>query len=377
MKYFNIYKSMLLILSIAFVFFNIGCTTVPQETIMMRDIEGVNMTSIELRIRLNELGKFFAGTIEEAADEIIKEADDIEAKKNSLLWKTNVIPAALYSVIILDPVAAGIDFFALCYQMQQFFAVGYGRELFGKQQQIAINACNIIVKEAEIIRDEFRDRKYREENDRILTAWVVQNPIKNLNFNRRSTLELTAKTLGSEEYGIGSSVGSIAEGVNDIRRQITVYTEFLPKQIKWQAQYELLNLMGDSTIEKSLNNIDRVVNSVERITKVLEESPELFTDLQQSTLADLNKQLIIALSTLSNERAIVLEAMTVGRVAIMKEIYQQRVETLDRIDKLAQNTLNQSSIFASDVIDKIFWRVLIILVVVFVGGVVTIRLLKK
>ena len=72
-----------------------------------------------------------------------------------------------------------------------------------------------------------------------------------------------------------------------------------------------------------------------------------------------------------------LEAITAERIAIMQEIYQQRVETLDRIDTLAQSTINQSTLFASDVIDKIFWRVLIILLIVFVGGIVAIKFYKK
>jgi hypothetical protein len=135
--------------------------------------------------------------------------------------------------------------------------------------------------------------------------------------------------------------------------------------------------MGDSTFEKTFNNIDRVVYSTERITKVLEESPELLRELHRSTMSDVNKQLLLTLSTVQGERAIVLDALTAERVAIMQEIYQQRIETLDRIDSLAQNTINQSTLFAGDVIDKIFWRVLIILALVFVGGIVALKFMKK
>jgi hypothetical protein len=227
------------------------------------------------------------------------------------------------------------------------------------------------------VADDFRDYEDREEIERLLAVWVIQNPIENLRFNRKSTLDLLAQSLGSEEYDIGSTVGSMAEGIHDLRRQITIYTDFLPKHVKWQLEYELYNLMGDSTVEKTFNNIDRVLFSTERITKVLEESPVLLKDLQQSTLVEVNKQLLVTLSTLANERAIVLDALTAERAAIMQEIYQQRIETLDRIDTLAQNTINQSTLFAGDVIDKIFWRVLIILAIVFVGGIQALRIIKK
>lgn len=375
MQAFKFYLRITL-LSLSLYYFS-GCTAVSSESTLMKDMEGVKMTSIELRIRLNEFGKFFAGTVEEAADEIISRADNTEIKKNALEWKINLIPRALESLVIMDPVAAGTDIYALCLQMDHFFRIGKGNNLFGEQQQLAINASEDILKEFRDLANEFRDYTDREDIERLLAVWVVQNPIENLRFNRKSTLNLMAKALGGEEYGIGSSVGSMVEGIHDIRRQITVYTDFLPKHVKWQMEYELYNLMGDSTFEKTFNNIDRVVYSTERITKVLEDSPELLKEIQKTTMADVNKQLLITLSTLANERAIVLDALTAERVAIMQEIYQQRIETLDRIDTLAQSTINQSTLFASDVIDKLFWRVLIILALVFVGGIVALKFYKK
>ncbi|MBT8379026.1 MAG: hypothetical protein KJN64_07340 [Ignavibacteria bacterium] len=343
----------------------------------MKDLEGVKMTSTELRIRLNEFGKYFAGTIEETADEIIKGTDNVEVKRNALEWKINVIPQALASLVIMDPVAAGTDFYALCLQMDHFFRLGNGKNLFEEQQQLALNATEDILNEFRKVADDFRDYKDRDEIERFLAVWVIQNPIKNLKFNRKSTLDLMAQALGSEEYGLGSTVGSMAEGIHDLRRQVTIYTDFLPKHVKWQLEYELYNLMGDSTFENTFNNIDRVVYSTERITKVLEESPELLKELQKSTMAEVNKQLLITLSTLANERAIVLDAITAERVAIMQDIYQQRIETLDRIDTLAQSTINQSTLFAGDVIDKIFWRLLIVLGIVFIGGIIAIKLYRR
>jgi len=354
-----------------------GCTAVSTESTLMKDLEGVKMTATELRIRLNEFGKYFAGTIEETADEIIQNTNNVEVKRNALEWKINIIPRALESLVIIDPVAAGTDIYALCLQMDHFFRLGNGKDLFKEEQPLAIDASEDILKEIRKVADDFRDYKDRAEIERLLAVWVIQNPIKNLRFNRKSTLDLMAAALGSEEYSLGSTVGSMAEGIHDLRRQITIYTDFLPKHVKWQLEYELYSLMGDSTFENTFNNIDRVVYSTERITKVLEESPELVKELQRSTMAEVNRQLLITLSTLANERAIVLDALTAERVAIMEEIYNQRIETLDRIDTLAQSTINQSTLFAADVIDKIFWRVLIILGVVFIGGIVALKIYKK
>ena len=106
--------------------------------------------------------------------------------------------------------AAGTDIWALCAQQQQFFSDGNGKNLFGKYQYIAIDASTELMDEIERIADDFRDEKYRTGAINEISEWVKEYPLKDLNFHRRSTLDLLAKTLGSEEYSLGSTVGSIA-----------------------------------------------------------------------------------------------------------------------------------------------------------------------
>ncbi len=354
-----------------------GCTTIPQETVMMKDLEGVKMTAAELGIRMSEFGKYFISKTEEASEEIRIQSEDITVKKNALKWRLNVIPAAIQSLSILDPVAAGIDIWALCAQQKHFFTDGNGKNLFGKYQYIAVDASTELMDEMEALANDFRDQKYRSNTSHEILEWTKENPIKDLNFHRRSTLDVLAKTIGSEQYSLGSTVGSIAIGVHDIRKQITLYTDLLPKQIKWQAEYELYNLLGDSLIEKSISKIDRIILSTERISKVIEESPELIKEIQLSTLVEIDKQRLETLSLISLERIAILEAVTTERIAIMDEINRERSETLDKLDEITEKTFNRSTIFASDTIDKLFWRIIILLGVIFIGCFILLTYYKK
>jgi hypothetical protein len=231
--------------------------------------------------------------------------------------------------------------------------------------------------EVEKIGNEFSNKENRSKIRNQIMEWVKANPIKSLQFNRRSTFEVMAKTLGEQNYSLGESVGSIAEGVYDIRKQITTYTDFMPKSVKWQAQLTSYELLGDSTIEKSLDNFDRIVNSTERITKVVEETPSLLEDFQQSSFEEINRQLAYTLTTLINERMILVDKIMDERMIVLKDLYQQRIETLEKIDKLADKTMNQSSVIAIDLIDKIFLRLFVLLVIIYVVGVVTIKLMRK
>lgn len=360
-----------------FIFFlPVGCTGISTESVMMKDLKDVKMTSLELRIHLNEFSRFFSGTIEEAADKIISETNSDLVKHNALEWKINIIPRAMESLVILDPVAAGIDIFALCIQMNHFFTDGNGKDLFGDQQYIAVKASGDILNEARSLSDAFRSPAYRKETEQQLQDWARDNPIENLNFNRRSTLGVLAKALGSQSYNLGETVGTMAEGIADIRRQLTVYTALVPKYVKWQIQSSAYKLLTDSLTEKSFNYMERIVRSTEEITSIVKESPELLRDIQLSTYAEINKQLIITLNSIKEERKIILAYVDSERVASLENINKQRMASFDRLEKLSKGTIIQSSIVADNIVDKIFIRLLILSVVFFIGLIIFFRIWK-
>lgn len=351
-----------------FVFFlPIGCTGVSTESGMMKDLEGVKLTYVELRILLNQFGIFFSETTEEAADEIMSKTNNALIKSNALQWKINVIPKAMGSLVILDPVAAGIDLYALSIQMNNFFTIGNGKELFGNQQSVAIRASENILKEIRSLTDSFRSPENRIKTEQQLQEWARENPIENISFNRRSTLEVLAKALGSQSYTLGETVGTMAEGVYDIRRQMAIYTAFLPKYMKWQVQLSAYEFLSDSLAERSFNYLDRIVRSTEEITSTVKESPDLLREIQLSTYAEINKQLLITLNTIKEERKLILSYVDSARIVSLENINKQRLESFDKVEKITKGAIIQSSLIADDIVDKIFIRLLILVLLFIIG----------
>ena len=372
--YKNLMISVIMVVTVLFTLS--GCFSAQKETALMKET-GATASIVEYKVRLNEFGHRFSGIVELTADEIISKASDNEIKKKALLWKIYAIPAMIRSLSINDPIAAGIDAWILSVQMLQYFEEGYGKDLFGEYQNLAISASKLIVSDFEQLARELRGNDDISKGQKIAKDWANENPIKNNKFLRVSALDKVANIIGSEDIDLGAAVGNIALSVDELKNQITLYTDFLPKQIKWQAQYELYNFLGDSLVDKSINNIDRIVLSTERISKTIEESPELIREIENKTFLELNKQRLETLQLISRERMALFDFVTNERMAIMEQIHTERTESLDRIDEIASKTINQSSLFAADIIDKIFWRVLIILALVFVGGIVTIKISKK
>ena len=134
--------------------------------------------------------------------------------------------------------------------MLQYFEDGYGKDLFGEYQDIAITASKLIVSDIEQLARELKGSDDISNGQKITEDWANENPIKNNKFLRVSSLDKVASIIGSEEYNLGATVENIAISVDELKNQITLYTNFLPKQIKWQAQYELYNVLGDSLVYK-------------------------------------------------------------------------------------------------------------------------------
>jgi hypothetical protein len=353
-----------------------GCFSAPTETALMKEA-GVTVSITEYKIRLREFGYRFTGRVELSADEIISRTSDNEIKKQALLWKIYAIPAMIRSISINDPFAAGIDSWILSVQMLQYFEDGYGKDLFGEYQDIAITASKLIVSDIENVARQMKREGDISKTQKTTRDWTKKHPLKNNKFLRVSALDTVAHIIGSESYSLGGTVENIAISVDELKNQVTLYTNYLPKQIKWQIEYAAYEMFGDSTMENMMQNLNTITRSTDRITNVVEETPLLVEELQQSSLDNINYQRLATLTALTDERIAVMESIKLERIAILEDINRERNETLDRLEKISNKAVNKTTIFAADIIDKIFWRVLIILAVVFIGGLVTIRLYKK
>ena len=353
-----------------------GCFSAPTETALMKEA-GVTVSITEYKIRLREFGYRFVGIVELSADEIISKSADNEIKKQALLWKIYAIPAMIRSISINDPFASGVDAWILSVQMLQYLEDGYGKDLFGEYQDIAITASKLIVSDIEKLARTIKRGNDISRGQKITRDWTNKNPLKNNKFLRVSALDTVAHIIGSKGYDLGGSVESIAVSVYELKDQVTLYTNYIPKQIKWQMEYAAYDAFGDSTMGNIMQNFNTITQSTDRITRIVEETPILVEELKQSSFDNLNYQRLATITALTDERIAVMESIKLERIAILEDINRERIETLDRLEKISNKAVNKTTIFAEDTIDKIFWRVLIILAVVFIGGVVTIRLYRK
>jgi len=89
---------------------------------------------------------------------------------------------------------------------------------------------------------------------------------------------------------------------------------------------------------------------------------------------------MITLNTLSKEREIILNSLSSERIAAFEDINRQRIESFDNLKQLTKGGINQSSILnpqssiiANNLVDKIFIRLLILLVVAIIGITISLK----
>lgn len=115
-----------------------GCKKYSSESPLMREVEGVDVTSFELRSRMSNFAHRFSGLVEETADRIIAQSDDPDIQQNARLWKIHAIPACQKAIFFSDPLVALIDAWMFCIQMRLYFTGGAGEGLFGEWQSLAV-----------------------------------------------------------------------------------------------------------------------------------------------------------------------------------------------------------------------------------------------
>jgi hypothetical protein len=382
----------LIILVLLFFSLTTGCQTIRYESRFMKKkrAEGVQykLSAAELRVQLDDLAGAFAGTIEQAADQVIAASADNDVIRHALLWKINAIPMAYRALFQPDPAVAYTDIWAFSLQMVYYFEYGPGQEDLGQWHHIALDASRKLEAKvmAHVANAQLEDKTQSFRVD--LINWVRKHPIERDFFFRDTVVPVLESETGELKMGALQTVGSLAAGLDDIAQQFSAYMNLLTKQARWQAEWVMMDALKKLDIPSGLKSINELMTSVNRLTPMLEQAPDLvererlalikslrqerievlanIESQRRDTLAFLKGERIAVLEDVTSERSIVMDILQSEREAIIQQIDLQRIATLVEIEsagsRIVENALNQSKLL----IDHFFIRILQLLAVIFV-----------
>jgi len=355
---------------IAFCAGTFSCMTTPKKTAFMKQANIVDVSTSKLRVKVHGFATHFAAVVEETANQIEVTTPDKQTRIDALLWKMHAIPVGYVAAMQNDPLAALIDVWVLCRQMRVFFETGAGRERFGEQHPLVVQASRQLEAEAEALaRSIARDPKMPEAHAAI-AQWVEENPIESLLFGRDSPTSTLADLVAGEKRGAFAVVGSLGESVADLSSRFTIYAEVLPKMARWQAKLLIEQIVGEEELGEAvlaLNSLTALEAQVADAMLLVDDLPGLVSTERELILSTLQaerailtrfieEQRLETFEFVQGERAAALHTLHDERVATMEELRLERAAIMADIRVISDEMIDEARLRGEELIDHLVWR---------------------
>ncbi len=350
-----------------------SCSTAPpRQTAFMSSVKNTDLTSMEFRLHAYGYAERFSAGVENAADEILAGTEDADVARNALLWKMNALPAMHLAVFQSDPMMGFLDAWTLTVQMRDFFTMGAGRDAFGPLQSIAVEASEALERAVGEVIASMMVSGDAPEGERIVRAWADSHPITSMEFLRETTASEFADVLGQQQAGGLAVLGDLAMQATDLSERLKYYAAAMPKQMRWQSKLVLLELLDEADVEGFLGNVGSIDRSAFRLAEFADTVPALVGD-QAAFAVD---ALLASLREVNRQRLETLEALTAERIAVMEQVGNELIAMMDQVAAIADSTLRRAPVAADEVVDYAFRRALVLLALIFVGGLIFAFLLR-
>ncbi|HBH25489.1 MAG TPA: hypothetical protein DDY13_18990 [Cytophagales bacterium] len=337
----------------------------------------VEVSNYYVAINIHDALTYYTGKLEWTIDSLRNIEDDPQIRNNLTFLKYTTTNAISRASLHNDPVAAALDTWALTYQMENYFNDEGATSKYGNSTD---ELANIFVD----FRNDYEADYQKYINEKAigeLKAFAESNPIENDLLNRKSVSPNLSEWLGEESLGLKGGLLTVTDLVRDLNNRLEYFAEMLPKQTKWQVEYELGEFMTEDSLGIFLDNIS---NTLMETSQFLGNTESLINYNRDTLLANIEYQRLATLyairqerietmETLAEEREIIMEALQNERLAVQDFASGERAILMADVEELSGRLIDQSTTIGKELIDYIFFKVIILLVIVglfFVGGVV-------
>lgn len=360
------YSKPLLLLVLATALITACSTGAPKQTELMKDFGVEEVTTRELEVIVYGFAVHCAGSVELAAQEIQEGTDSAEIQQNAILWKMNAVPVIYRSAFNPDPLGSLSSVWAFCIQMRQFLTTGAGSDLFGKWQQVAVEASTELEADAEQLEESFLAESdfalFRDGMEK----YASNHPIENLLFVRRGdSAKFLKSTAGSSAGGLAAAA-SMSEEIQSLSNRMSILTVSVPKQVQWHT--ELMLAQAPELVAEQRDSVMAIMQ--EESQNMLTPLMEFLSTERQQITADMERERSAVLSAIASERIAVLQTLVEERNIILKTIADERNLTLEQLNVLTlssiEHMIGKTSDLSNQTVDHVFWRAIQLLFLPFV-----------
>ena len=264
-----------------------GCSTGrPVIPLFGRTQRNDRISAEELEGYLATYSSVFQGTVTVAADTIRANSRDPEIRRRTLLWKLRIIPLAYQTALLPDPLQSFVLLFTLASSQETYLSTGEGSQLFGKDQQIAIDASQELRQGIEQIGARFLSPSELARITQQVEAFSSEHPMRG-EFVVDTIQNYSEATKAGNRFswlvGIPLSpftalkgVDSGAQAIRDFNQTALRFTQIvavLPTFMRWNLELLAFDLESHNTVESGLEAFQLLAQSAQQLSAAASSMP--------------------------------------------------------------------------------------------------------
>ena len=310
-------------------------TATPTRSKLTQQVAKPKMSSDEIRIRVRSLAARLSGQLEELADDVIRSAPEPRVRFEMTRLKINAIPALQSALFEPDPMAALIDAWVLLVQLERGAATVLGSSVYARVRASAGERVRDIRKEIEGTVSAVAGPDKLASARPQIHEWARTHPLTDTFASRESTAPLFAHLTAESGISLGGSVADALQQMRDLQSWLSLQAAYLPKQARWQAEFMVVEAASDPALAGAASKVGAYVDQERR-----------------AAMSALGRERIGAQGFISGERAIVLRD----------------------IDQMGYGWIDHGFDRATQLMDRLFLRFLLLLAVVLAGGIMILQI---
>ena len=319
-----------------------------------------------LREYLETYQEEFETLIESTADDISEKESDRKIQKSCLIWKTRMIDKLKDKLKEENALVSLLDTWLFSVRMLRFFESGDGSNMFGVNQQLAIDAAKESESMIEDIAIIFIPPAKLPQIRKELYNYALQNPfIGTFKEKKNSSLRLNKKAIKSFSKILSVPLAPVkiaAKAKKDIDSFKTTASRFadimedLPQEIRWELELLLFSIDKNQSIYSALESINKLSKSSEELTKIAGKLPD-----------DIRVNIELLMNSVDENKSAQTILANLNTISSQTEVLTKSVNEIPdtisaNMDKSIKNALSETQ----TLVDHISWRVAQLIILIFI-----------
>jgi len=320
---------------------SLGCERVVAPAGLLEETAPTaSLSSQKLRTLLIDYVPRFVGQVEQGADRMLAESSDPLIRHHALMWKAYAVPACFRAASRPDPLAAYLDVWILTKQMNALFEQPSGTPLFGPWQPGAVETSRRL---EDPLRHIYATLGVELPiGEEFVTRFAATHPLENLYFDRTSIAVDNIQSIVVPKEDMMQVVGKLSEDLDELRRLSALYSEFVPKLARWQAELLMEGALARGPMAAALGDAALAARAADRLAYVAESVPVTVANERQALQSIVASERQQVLQEFDRMRLETLAAVRAERDVVLATFHQERIDTGEALLEASQTTIDSA-----------------------------------